>query len=579
MSKVIGIDLGTTNSVVGYVENGEAFVIPNSRGERITPSVVAFTKEKEILVGKVAKNQAITNSERTISSVKREMGSDFRVDIDDKKYSPEEVSAIILRRLKKDAEEYLGEELKQAVITVPAYFNDSQREATIKAGKIAGLDVLRIINEPTAAALAFGLHREDDCKIAVFDLGGGTYDVSILEIGGGVFQVLATSGDNYLGGDDFDKAIVDYLVKTFHEEEGVDLSQDAMSLQRVRDEAVRAKIELSEAMLTRINIPFITADANGPKHLDEELTRSKFEELIEPYLKRLEEPALRAMKDADVAPEEIDKVILVGGSTRIPVVQECFQQIINKEFFKGINPDECVAMGAAIQASNITEKTGLVLVDVTPLTLGIEIEGGVFAPIIPRNTPIPCSKTRMFTTIGDNQTTVEVKIFQGERKKAEHNKLLGNFTLTGIRLARKGEPKIEVKFEIDVDGVVHVSAQDLDTNQKQEIRITGSSSLSDQEVDRLVKEAQEYEETDEYFIKLANAKNEADKLIIQAKRTLEVGVSVDADDDIADTMMMELEDAIIELERLRYSEDPNTLDDLNSHIDVVQTIMEQIESM
>ncbi len=521
MSKVIGIDLGTTNSCVAVMEGGEPTVIPNAEGARTTASVVAFTKNGERLVGQVAKRQAVTNHDRTISSIKRDMGTDRRVTIDGKSYSPQEISAMILSKLKADAEAYLGETVTQAVITVPAYFSDAQRQATKDAGKIAGLEVLRIVNEPTAAALAYGLDKEDSQKILVYDLGGGTFDVSLLEIGGGVIEVLATSGNNRLGGDDFDNKIVDWMVAEFKKVEGIDLSGDAAAMQRLKDAAEKAKIDLSGVMQTNINLPFITMDASGPKHLDLTLSRAQFDKLTEDLVKATEGPTNRALSDAGLKPSEVDKIVLVGGSSRIPAVQDMVKRITGKEPFKGINPDECVALGAAIQAGVLGgEVKDVLLLDVTPLSLGIETLGGVFTKLIDRNTTIPAKKSQVFSTAADGQTSVEIHVLQGEREMAADNKTLGRFNLTGIPAAPRGVPQIEVSFDIDANGIVHVSAKDMGTGNEQNITITASTNLSDADIDAAVKEAEKFAEEDKKRKEEIEARNNADSLIYQTEKTI-----------------------------------------------------------
>ena len=530
MGKVIGIDLGTTNSCVAVMEGGEAVVIPNPEGARTTPSVVGFSGNGERLIGQVAKRQAVTNPEHTVMSIKRHMGKKYEVNIDGKAYTPQEISALILRKLKEDAEAYLGETVTQAVITVPAYFSDSQRQATKDAGKIAGLEVLRIINEPTAAALAYGLDKEDEQKVLVFDLGGGTFDVSILEIGDGIFQVLATSGNNFLGGDDFDKKIIDYMVAEFKKDNGIDLSLDKMAMQRLREAAEKAKIELSGVLQTNINLPFITMDQTGPKHLDMTLTRAKFNELTADLVAATMEPTRQALKDADLTANDIDRILLVGGSTRIPAVQDEIRNIIGKEPHKGINPDECVALGAAIQGGILNKEVkDIVLADVTPLSLGIETLGGVFTKIIDRNTTIPTGKSQIFSTAADNQPSVDVHVLQGERSMAADNKTLGRFSLNDIPPAPRGVPQIEVKFDIDANGIVHVSAKDLGTGKQQDITITGSSGFSDEEIDRMVKDAEQFKAEDDKRREAIEIRNQADSMVYQVEKTLnEVGDKVPA---------------------------------------------------
>ena len=528
MSKVIGIDLGTTNSCVAVMEGGEAVVIPNAEGNRTTPSVVAFSKTGERMVGQVAKRQAITNPDRTISSIKREMGSDYKVNVDGKAYTPQEISAMILQKLKSDAEAYLGQTVSEAVITVPAYFTDAQRQATKDAGKIAGLDVKRIINEPTAAALAYGVDKEQAQKIMVYDLGGGTFDVSILEIDDGVIEVLATAGNNRLGGDDFDQCIMKYLVSEFKRTEGIDLSGDKVAMQRLKEAAEKAKIELSGVTTSNINLPYITADATGPKHLDVTLTRAKFNELTGHLVEATMGPVRQAMSDAGLKPSDLAKVLMVGGSSRIPAVVEAVKSFTGSEPFKGINPDECVAMGAALQAGVLTgDVKGLLLLDVTPLSLGIETMGGVCTRLIERNTTIPVKKSQIFSTAADNQTSVEVNVLQGEREMAAANKSLGRFHLDGIAPARRGVPQIEVTFDIDANGIVNVSAKDLGTGNAQHITITSSSNMSKDDIEKAVKEAEQYAAEDAKIKEKVEIRNQADQLVYQAEKTLsEVGDKV-----------------------------------------------------
>ena len=530
MSKIIGIDLGTTNSCVSVMEGGEATVIPNAEGHRTTPSVVAFSKTGERMVGQVAKRQAVTNPDRTISSIKREMGSDYKVEIDGKKYTQQEISAMILQKLKADAEAYLGEPVTEAVITVPAYFTDAQRQATKDAGKIAGLDVKRIINEPTAAALAYGLDKETDQKIMVYDLGGGTFDVSVLEIGDGVIEVLATAGNNRLGGDDFDQCITNYLVQEFKKSEGIDLSGDRVAMQRLKEAAEKAKIELSGVTSTNINLPYITADATGPKHLDVTLTRAKFNELTAHLVEKTAGPVRQAMSDAGISASDLTKVLLVGGSSRVPAVQEMVKKLTGKEGFKGINPDECVADGAAIQGGVLGgDVAGVVLLDVTPLSLGIETLGGVFTKLIERNTTIPTKKSQVFSTAADNQTSVEVNVLQGEREMAAYNKSLGRFQLDGIAPARRGVPQIEVTFDIDANGIVNVSAKDLGTGKEQHITITSSTNMSKEDVEKAVREAEQYAAEDAKRKEEIDTRNQGDQMVYQTERTLEeLGDKVDA---------------------------------------------------
>ena len=532
MGKIIGIDLGTTNSCVAVMEGGKPVVITNAEGMRTTPSVVAFTKTGERVVGEPAKRQAVTNADKTISSIKREMGTDYKVTIDDKKYSPQEISAMILQKLKSDAENYLGEKVTEAVITVPAYFNDAQRQATKDAGKIAGLDVKRIINEPTAAALSYGLDNENEQRIMVYDLGGGTFDVSIIEIGDGVIEVLSTAGDNRLGGDDFDNVITQYMLDDFKAKEGVDLSTDKMAMQRFKEAAEKAKKELSSSTTTNINLPFITATAEGPKHFDMNLTRAKFDELTAHLVERTATPVSKALNDAGLNASELSKVLLVGGSTRIPAVQDKVKQLTGKEPFKGINPDECVAIGASIQGGKLAGDAGagdILLLDVTPLSLSIETMGGVATKLIERNTTIPTKKSQIFSTAEDNQTAVDIHVVQGERQFARDNKTLGQFRLDGIPPARRGVPQIEVTFDIDANGIVNVSAKDLGTGKEQHITITAGSNMSDEDIDKAVKEAAEYEAQDKKRKEGIDARNDADNMVFQTEKAMEeAGDKIDA---------------------------------------------------
>ena len=522
MSKIIGIDLGTTNSCVSVMEGGEAVVIPNAEGNRTTPSIVAFSKDGERMVGQVAKRQAITNPDRTVISIKREMGSNYKVNIDGKSYTPQEISAMILQKLKADAEAYLGQTVTEAVITVPAYFTDAQRQATKDAGRIAGLDVKRIINEPTAAALAYGVDKEESQKIMVYDLGGGTFDVSILEIGDGVIEVLATAGNNRLGGDDFDKCIMDWMVAEFKKSEGIDLSGDKVAMQRLKEAAEKAKIELSGVTSSAINLPYITADATGPKHLDLTLTRAKFDQLTAHLVEATAGPVRQAMSDAGLSGGDIAKVLMVGGSSRIPAVQEMVKKLTGKDGFKGINPDECVAMGAALQGGVLVgDVKGLLLLDVTPLSLGIETMGGIMTKLIERNTTIPAKKSQVFTTAADNQTSVEVHVLQGERDMAQYNKTLGRFSLDGIAPARRGVPQIEVTFDIDANGIVNVSAKDLGTGKEQHITITSSTNMSKEDIEKAVKEAEQFAAEDAKRKEEVDTRNQADQMVYQSEKAIE----------------------------------------------------------
>ena len=571
MSKVIGIDLGTTNSCVAVMEGGEAVVIPNPEGARTTPSVVGFKKDGERIVGETAKRQAITNPDRTISSIKRHMGTNHTETIDGKSYSPQEISAMILQKLKADAEAYLGQTVTQAVITVPAYFNDSQRQATKDAGKIAGLDVLRIVNEPTAAALAYGADKGEDHTILVYDLGGGTFDVSILELGDGFFEVKATSGDNHLGGDDFDNAIMDYLVAEFKKENGIDLSKDKAAVQRLKDAAEKAKKELSGVLTSTISLPFITVVDGVPQHLEVNLTRAKFDELTHNLVERTLGPTRQAMQDAGLTPADIDKIVLVGGSTRIPAVQEAIKKLTGKEPYKGVNPDEVVALGAAVQAGVLTgDVKDVVLLDVTPLSLGIETAGGVFTKMIERNTTIPTQKSQIFSTYADNQTSVEIHVLQGERSMASGNKTLGRFILSDIPPAPRGVPQIEVSFDIDANGIVKVSALDKGTGKSQNITITSSSGLTDEEIDRMMKEAEMYAEEDNKRKELVEVKNSADQLVYTTEKTLkDLGDKADA---------AEVEKANAAKEKVKKALEGDNVDEIKAATDELMEVVQQLST-